>query len=247
MPPLSNMLGQEFGRLVVLQKSSRRNKSGNAYWKVKCVCGIQKEVVGSELSNGNTKSCGCLRREVAGKIKDRTGELYGRLTAIKWVDSDERGQTKWSCQCICGNQVTVRGNDLQSGATKSCGCLQKEKTSIRHTTHGLSKTPEYKNFKVREREERKRKLDNCWNLDMEKVLIRLQPVCVVCGSDDRLCTDHVKPLSKGFGFKPGNAVRLCVSCNSIKRDKDLSNLPIGWRIKIEKANIGFKRVWENSF
>jgi hypothetical protein len=31
---------------------------------------------------------------------------------------------KWECQCDCGNEVTVSGNALLSGHTKSCGCLK---------------------------------------------------------------------------------------------------------------------------
>ena len=35
----------------------------------------------------------------------------------------------WHCKCDCGNYVSVVGKDLRRGATQSCGCLQKEKTS----------------------------------------------------------------------------------------------------------------------
>lgn len=44
--------------------------------------------------------------------------------------------------------------------------------------------------------------------------------CFKCGSKNKLSIDHHKPLSKGFPLKIGNAVLLCRSCNSSKRDKD---------------------------
>ena len=44
--------------------------------------------------------------------------------------------------------------------------------------------------------------------------------CYKCGSPNNLSIDHHKPLSKGFPLKIGNAVLLCRSCNSSKRDKD---------------------------
>ena len=65
-----------------------------------------------------------------GKIKDLTGQKFGRLTVIK-LDSNRssNGQIKWICQCECGNQKSIIGNNLTHGLTLSCGCLHKEKTS----------------------------------------------------------------------------------------------------------------------
>lgn len=38
------------------------------------------------------------------------------------------GSVIWKCKCDCGNPdyVYVASNNLRSGHTKSCGCLQKE-------------------------------------------------------------------------------------------------------------------------
>ena len=44
----------------------------------------------------------------------------------------------WLCKCDCGNYVTVRAYSLKNN-TRSCGCLQKELTSMSKKTHGLSK------------------------------------------------------------------------------------------------------------
>jgi hypothetical protein len=43
------------------------------------------------------------------------------LTVLKLI-----GNGIWQCQCECGNIAEVRGNDLRTGNTKSCGCLQTE-------------------------------------------------------------------------------------------------------------------------
>ncbi len=46
---------------------------------------------------------------------------HGQLTVTagsKTVDS----RVMWLCMCDCGNELVVRGNDLRSGHTKSCGC-----------------------------------------------------------------------------------------------------------------------------
>lgn len=58
--------------------------------------------------------------------KDRTGLKYGRLTVIRRADnviSGGRSRVAWICKCDCGNEIIVTGDRLQSGDTKSCGCL----------------------------------------------------------------------------------------------------------------------------
>lgn len=57
-----NLLGLRFGRLVVLEKGGVA--SGSRLWLVRCDCGASKHVRGSALRSGNTRSCGCLNREL---------------------------------------------------------------------------------------------------------------------------------------------------------------------------------------
>lgn len=44
--------------------------------------------------------------------------------------------------------------------------------------------------------------------------------CILCGTYDNLSIDHFNPLSKMNPLKIGNAIILCISCNSKKHDKD---------------------------
>lgn len=62
-----DITGKRYGRLVALEKDPSTTKN---YWKVKCDCGNLRTVSFHNLQNGDTKSCGCLRKEVA---KSRTG------------------------------------------------------------------------------------------------------------------------------------------------------------------------------
>ena len=61
----NNLTGKRFGRLTVLQYAETRNK--RAYWLCQCDCGNQKIVNGNLLQNGDTASCGCLRKETTSK------------------------------------------------------------------------------------------------------------------------------------------------------------------------------------
>lgn len=50
------------------------------------------------------------------------------------------------CKCLCGNEIVVRKGNFTNNHTKSCGCLNKEKTSQLNKTHGLSKSSTYKSW-----------------------------------------------------------------------------------------------------
>lgn len=55
-------IGERFGRLTVIAfvRSSRSGK----VWRLRCDCGNLAECKTGALTNGNTRSCGCLKREV---------------------------------------------------------------------------------------------------------------------------------------------------------------------------------------
>lgn len=53
---------------------------------------------------------------------------FNRLTVLSECGKGTYGQITYTCRCECGNIVEgIRGRDLRSGNTKSCGCLNKEK------------------------------------------------------------------------------------------------------------------------
>jgi hypothetical protein len=130
---LKDLTGQKFGRLTVISYYKENNKT---IWKCICDCGNMKNVSGGNLKSGDVKSCGCLRREIL--TIDITGEKYGMLTVIKQNGHGKSGRIVWLCKCDCGNVVSVRGNDLRTGRTISCGCYKRAITSITKTTHGDS-------------------------------------------------------------------------------------------------------------
>lgn len=66
---------------------------------------------------------------------DLVGVIFERLTVLeKDPLRDSNGSSKWICKCICGTIKSISQRSLRSGATRSCGCLNREIC----TTHGLS-------------------------------------------------------------------------------------------------------------
>lgn len=77
------------------------------------------------------------------KITDLVGQRFERLTVVSLAEM-RNGRPRWACRCDCGAEVVVAGNHLKSGATRSCGCLQRELAAQRATTHGKSRTRTYR-------------------------------------------------------------------------------------------------------
>lgn len=61
--------------------------------------------------------------KLSSRIKDRTGQVYNRWTVISFTGLDDENRSIWRCKCICGVVKDVKGNNLNSGQSKSCGCL----------------------------------------------------------------------------------------------------------------------------
>lgn len=74
-------------------------------------------------------------------LQDLTGQRFGRLTCIRDAGRNEHGEILWLCECDCGNQHVARGAALRYGSVKSCGCLQRDRTSEASKTHGLCFDP----------------------------------------------------------------------------------------------------------
>lgn len=57
------------------------------------------------------------------------GIRLDRLRVDEFVGITINGRRKlWRCTCVCGAEVVVAGGELARGNTKSCGCLQRERS-----------------------------------------------------------------------------------------------------------------------
>lgn len=83
-----------------------------------------------------------------GKRIDITGMRFGRLTPEYCVGQGRDKRAMWKCKCECGNSIIVSGKALRNGNTKSCGCLNRDKSTERivsfNTRHGQANTRLYR-------------------------------------------------------------------------------------------------------
>lgn len=77
-----------------------------------------------------------------GKLKDLTGQRFGRLVVIEraenYVQPSGQKKTQWRCKCDCGNEIITVGYNLTRGLCTSCGCVRIERLVQMNKTHGKS-------------------------------------------------------------------------------------------------------------
>lgn len=83
-----------------------------------------------------------------GKIRDISGQRFGRLHVVKMMGLNQHRRMLWLCECDCGNKnFIVTGGSLTGGSTKSCGCFKKEKQAESQMRHGMCGTKIYTTWK----------------------------------------------------------------------------------------------------
>lgn len=72
-----------------------------------------------------------------GKPLNLVGQRFGRWVVLEQAESQHK-KTMWRCRCDCGTERIVCGTNLVQGISKSCGCLNRERTierNIANTKH----------------------------------------------------------------------------------------------------------------
>lgn len=131
------IVGAKFGRWTV-QKVGVKNPNSIAKNPPKtalciCECGTQRYKEYRDLYSGRSLSCGCLRNEqTAGRNASGheivMGTQFGYLVAqqdlgMRKQNSRNKNERWTLCKCICGSEIEVRNNNLKTGMTRSCGCI----------------------------------------------------------------------------------------------------------------------------
>lgn len=63
---------------------------------------------------------------MSGKMKNISGQRFGKLIAIKPTGDKKNNNYLWLCKCDCGKTIITKSANLTCGGTQSCGCLRAE-------------------------------------------------------------------------------------------------------------------------
>ncbi len=88
------MVGNCYGRLVVLSRNGS-DKHQKTRWLCKCDCGKEITVTGVYLRKGDTRSCGCLKKDIATKRLTTHGKTNTPEHST-WRDMRKRCRNKKS-------------------------------------------------------------------------------------------------------------------------------------------------------
>ena len=138
----ANVVGEKRGRLTAIEMTI--GKDGKSAVICICDCGKRKTVSLQNFGR-NTKSCGCLQKEVARnhgrkmilsggcqrpEARDIVGKRFNMLTVVSRAEN-RNGRVYWNCRCDCGTVKPVLGQNLTNLSAKSCGCFNRLSASKR--------------------------------------------------------------------------------------------------------------------
>jgi len=84
-----DLSGKKFGKLRVIGFSHTHAKSRLSFWLCECECGNAKSIVGTSLTSGASKSCGCQIAAAAKKRLTKHGRSHDKLHYI-WTGMKQR-------------------------------------------------------------------------------------------------------------------------------------------------------------
>jgi len=113
------MIGQRFGKILVLKDTGKRKYQANSIvWLCQCDCGevFERTTIVLKRKKHPNKSCGKCRHMLEGK-------RFGRLLVIAKTEKRKDGAVLWECICDCGKKRLTGTRELNKGRVRSCGCL----------------------------------------------------------------------------------------------------------------------------
>ena len=125
-PRAKDRVGETHGYWTV-DSFSHIVKTGKAktyYWNCTCQCGNQKPVATNNLVSKSKfpKSCGC----AAKRHRDQTGKKFSSWY-VESISHIENNNAYYHVVCDCGSRQLRDLRNIQSGASRSCGCQSYKK------------------------------------------------------------------------------------------------------------------------
>ena len=127
---IEDYIGKKINDWFIMETTNKTDKG----WNVRCCCllcnTVKDDVNIYNIISGRSKNCGCGRKETLANVRRKhtvetlKKEKFGRLKVVAEAGRNKYGKIMYKCECDCGRTVTVLGNSLLMGTTRSCGCLR---------------------------------------------------------------------------------------------------------------------------
>lgn len=148
---------------------------------------------------------------------DLNGYSNNRLTVLEFAYTKDK-QSYWKCVCDCGNTVTVIGDYLKRGNTKSCGCLKIEaaKQNIKLTHRKGKDHPSY-NPNLTDEDRVDRRIIPGYRSWRVLVYELDNYICQMCGDNKggNLNAHHIEAFRNNPHLRTevSNGITLCETCH----------------------------------
>lgn len=229
----TDLVGRRFGRLVVLRITPLRRRA-SPVWECSCDCGNSAFVAASNLFEGGTRSCGCLRSEASKSRVQRylkRNEHTCAHCSVSFLHSATKAVKYCSSQC---REKAASARYRASLAAKQCVCGSKFSPK-RPTQVYCSTSCERRVSHAKKRAHRQTQIRGGERIDPFVVFSRDRWTCQLCGvktpknkrgkhkvNSPEL--DHVVPISRGGLHVMTNVQCACRQCNMRKGASVLGQL-----------------------
>ncbi len=218
----ASLTGIKFGRLTALSVAGGRTMSGRTRWAYhcKCDCGADSIVMGKNLLAGNSKSCGCLKRDLNAQCLDN----------VEWINPKVEVDPITNCWLWVGRCWSTGYGKLSGrggGAALAHRVVYRRFVGIIPAKHDLDHLRRVRRCvnpahlePVTRSENLRRGRTGKWHRER-----------TVCSKGHPLCggnvIHNVRAWTNADGRKTGYATRLCRICSNARRRRRRLNAKAG--------------------
>jgi hypothetical protein len=184
------------------------------------------------------------------KLRDLTGETFGKLTVLHQVAKRLYGKTTkrmWACKCECGNTLDVNTGALTTGNTKSCGCFHNSLSAknSKNSRYKLAKPDAGYVSVMNSYKQNAVSRNQTFELTFDQFKSLITSNCFYCGNEPSnvykrayydIKYNGVDRVDNNIGYTLSNTVTCCKICNIAKNNNTYDDF-LQWANRLVKYKL----------
>lgn len=118
-----------------------------------------------------------------GKPLNHLNKKFHMLKVLERVDNDKHGKSMWLCECDCGRNKIVRGQELVREETTSCGCVASMTRQLSYYSKNINRDFEDEKFTFN-------------YIVCNKKKLNLLAICKICGWNNYFRSSRIHSVYK---------------------------------------------------